>query len=64
VSAEAAALRCPRCGSLAVEVVRGRASACTPMPAVELLRCQHCENTGTRLALRGQPRVRWDHGET
>lgn len=61
MSAEREGLVCPRCGCPEVQVTPGRASACTPLPAPELLRCPQCENTGTRLGLRGRPIVRWDH---
>lgn len=55
------ALRCPRCGCLEVQVIPGRASACTPMPAIDALRCPRCDNTGTRLGLHGRPQIRWEH---
>jgi hypothetical protein len=57
---EGEALACPRCGCPEVQVTAGRASACAPMPALAALRCPRCGNTGTRLALHGRPRVRWD----
>lgn len=61
--AERAAIRCPRCGCPEVQVTRGRASACAPMPVIEALRCPRCENTGTRLGLHGRPQIRWEHGD-
>ncbi len=61
MSIETASPECPRCGSRAVEVTPGRASACSPFPPLEALRCTCCENTGTRLRLRERVIVQWTH---
>jgi len=58
--ADEGALRCPACGGEEIEVTRGRASACTPMPPIEALRCVRCGNAGTRLRLGREVRVRWE----
>jgi hypothetical protein len=43
-----------------VQVEPGRASACTPMPPIDALRCPRCGNAGTRVRHRGGATVRWD----